>query len=170
MNQMFMVSRRPRTYRWQVLGAILGFDKAMQDIHRRSCDEETRPWRRSSTLCLLPYSSISRYVQTSTSAICCRFVLTMRTSTRSGGGVKKKTRRDIRQELQGVAPIKPHELCRFVGLLIARTICPNRDKLTNHWKNTDEGAITRGAFNSVMSRDRFMEIYRNLHFNDNDDP
>ncbi|ETL85032.1 hypothetical protein L917_15299 [Phytophthora nicotianae] len=38
---------------------------------------------------------------------------------------KKKTRRDVLQELQAVPPIKPHELCRFVGLLIARTICPN---------------------------------------------
>ncbi|KAG6952242.1 hypothetical protein JG687_00013127 [Phytophthora cactorum] len=56
---MFMVSRRPRTFQWQVLGAIVGFGKAVQDLHRRSCDEETRPWRCSSTLCLLPYSCIS---------------------------------------------------------------------------------------------------------------
>lgn len=83
---------------------------------------------------------------------------------------KKKTRRDVLQELQAVPPIKPHELCRFVGLLIARTICPNREKLANHWKTTDEGAIPRGAFSSVMARDRFMDICRNLHFNDNDDP
>ncbi|KAG1693122.1 hypothetical protein DVH05_023902 [Phytophthora capsici] len=39
---------------------------------------------------------------------------------------KKKTRRDVLQELQAVSPIKPHELCRFVGLLIARAIYPNR--------------------------------------------
>ncbi|ETM44205.1 hypothetical protein, variant [Phytophthora nicotianae] len=83
---------------------------------------------------------------------------------------KKKTRRDVLQELQAVPPIKPHELCRFVGLLIARTICPNREKLANHWITTDEGAIPRGAFSSVMARDRFMDICRNLHFNDNVDP
>ncbi|GMG17935.1 unnamed protein product [Phytophthora fragariaefolia] len=35
---------------------------------------------------------------------------------------------------------------------------------------TDEGAISRGSFGSVLRRDRFMEISRNLHFNPNNDP
>ncbi|POM69891.1 LOW QUALITY PROTEIN: Hypothetical protein PHPALM_13792 [Phytophthora palmivora] len=72
----------------------------------------------------------------------------------------KKTKRDIQTELEGMKPIQPHELCRFIGLLIARTIAPNREKLANHWKTTDEGGIPRGAFGSVLRRDRFMEIPR----------
>ncbi|EGZ13990.1 hypothetical protein PHYSODRAFT_435140, partial [Phytophthora sojae] len=51
------------------------------------------------------------------------------------------------------------------GLLIARAIAPNREKLANHWKTTDEGDISRGCFGSVLPRDRFMEIFRSLHFN-----
>ncbi|POM59597.1 hypothetical protein PHPALM_31643 [Phytophthora palmivora] len=47
---------------------------------------------------------------------------------------------------------------------------PNREKLSNHWKTTDVGAISRGCFGSVLARDRFMEISRNLHFNPNNDP
>ncbi|KAJ8561922.1 hypothetical protein ON010_g7758 [Phytophthora cinnamomi] len=88
----------------------------------------------------------------------------------AGNADREKTRRDVHQELQSVAPNQPHELCRFLGLLITRTICPNREKLASHWKTTDEGAILRGAFNAVMARDRFFDICRNLHFNDNDDP
>ncbi|EGZ17134.1 hypothetical protein PHYSODRAFT_501076, partial [Phytophthora sojae] len=64
-------------------------------------------------------------------------------------------------------PILPHELCQFIGLLVARTIAPNRGKLSNHWKTADEGAISRGCFGTVLSRDRFMEISRNLYFNSN---
>ncbi|GMF55931.1 unnamed protein product [Phytophthora fragariaefolia] len=82
----------------------------------------------------------------------------------------RKTKHDIKNELEGTKPILPHELCRFVGLLIARTIAPNREKLAHHWKTTVEGAISRGAFGSVLRRDRFMEISRNLHFNPNGDP
>ncbi|POM68261.1 Hypothetical protein PHPALM_15600 [Phytophthora palmivora] len=72
--------------------------------------------------------------------------------------------------MEGMKPILPHELGQFIGLLIARVIVPNREKLTNHWKTTDEGAISRLSFGSVLARDRFLEISRNLHFNPNDDP
>uniref|UniRef100_H3GV95 PiggyBac transposable element-derived protein domain-containing protein n=1 Tax=Phytophthora ramorum TaxID=164328 RepID=H3GV95_PHYRM len=82
----------------------------------------------------------------------------------------KKTKRNILTELEGKKSIQPHELCRFVGLLIARTIAPNHGKLSHHWKTTDEGSIPRGAVGSVLRRDRFMEISRNLHFNPNGDP
>uniref|UniRef100_H3H5X0 PiggyBac transposable element-derived protein domain-containing protein n=1 Tax=Phytophthora ramorum TaxID=164328 RepID=H3H5X0_PHYRM len=82
----------------------------------------------------------------------------------------KKSKRDIRNELDTMRPIRPHELCRYVSLLIARAICPNREKLANHWKTVEEGAIARGAFGSILRRDRFEEVSRNLHFNPNDDP
>ncbi|GMF31734.1 unnamed protein product [Phytophthora fragariaefolia] len=81
----------------------------------------------------------------------------------------RKTRRDIQHDMETMKPIMPHELCQFIGLLAARTIAPNREKLANHWKTTDVGAISRGSFGSVISRDRFMEISRNLHFNSNSD-
>ncbi|KAG6969794.1 hypothetical protein JG688_00005183 [Phytophthora aleatoria] len=66
-----------RKHLWINLGERM---QSSRDRHRRCCDKETRSWRCPSTLRLLPCGSISRYVQTSTSAICCRFVLTMRTS------------------------------------------------------------------------------------------
>ncbi|EGZ25351.1 hypothetical protein PHYSODRAFT_407866, partial [Phytophthora sojae] len=90
-----------------------------------------------------------------------------RAKRRLNDKLPKKSRRDIQHEMEGMKPILPHELGQFIGLLIARAIAPNREKLTNHWKTTDEGAISRGCFGSVLSRDRFMEISRNLHFNPN---
>ncbi|POM81847.1 Hypothetical protein PHPALM_126 [Phytophthora palmivora] len=81
--------------------------------------------------------------------------------------LQRKTRRDIQHEMK---PIMPHELCRFVGLLVARTIAPNREKMSNHWKAVDVGAVSRRCFGLVLSRDRFLEISRNLHFNPNSDP
>jgi hypothetical protein len=81
----------------------------------------------------------------------------------------RKTRRDIQHDMEVMKPIMPHELCRFIGLLVARTIAPNREKLSNHCKAVDVGAISRGCFGSVLSSNRFMEVSRNLHFNPNSD-
>ncbi|EGZ27574.1 hypothetical protein PHYSODRAFT_434439, partial [Phytophthora sojae] len=79
----------------------------------------------------------------------------------------RKTKRDIPYEMEGMKLILPHKLCRWVGLLVARMIAPNRAKPSNHWKTTDEGAISRGRFGSVLARDRLMEISRNLQFKSN---
>ncbi|GMF40133.1 unnamed protein product [Phytophthora fragariaefolia] len=84
--------------------------------------------------------------------------------------LSRKSRRDIQHEMEVMKPIMPHELCRFIGLLVAKTIAPNREKLSNHWKTVDVGAISRGCFGSMLSLDRFTEISRNLHFNPNSDP
>ncbi|KAG6609023.1 uncharacterized protein IUM83_12824 [Phytophthora cinnamomi] len=92
-----------------------------------------------------------------------------RKKQRRNAHLPRKTRHDIQHDMETMKPIMPHELCRFIGLLVARTISPNREKLANHWKTTDVGAISRGSFGSVLSRDRFMEISRNLHFNSNSD-
>ncbi|POM79254.1 Hypothetical protein PHPALM_3123 [Phytophthora palmivora] len=86
---------------------------------------------------------------------------------RAHASLPKKTRRDILHDLQNEKTILPHEICRFFGLLIARSIMPDREKLTNHWKPTDEGGIHRGTFGAFLSRDRFQQISRNLHFNPN---
>lgn len=72
--------------------------------------------------------------------------------------------------LMSVKPILPHEQCVFIGLWLARTVQPNREQLSNHWKRPDEGAISQGNFTHVLTRDRFMEIFRNLHFSSNLDP
>ncbi|GMF45941.1 unnamed protein product [Phytophthora fragariaefolia] len=85
-------------------------------------------------------------------------------------GYKKKTLEVIRNELQTLPDISARELCVFVGLLIGRAIAPNKEKLENHWKTTDEGGIPRGCFGKFMTRDRFMHLSRNLHFSSNDAP
>ncbi|POM62521.1 hypothetical protein PHPALM_28318 [Phytophthora palmivora] len=80
-----------------------------------------------------------------------------------------KTREQIRSELNKTVDISGRELCVFIGLLVARTISPNKEKLENHWKTTDEGAIPRGCFGQFIVRDRFMHLSRNLHFSSNCD-
>ncbi|KAG3109777.1 hypothetical protein PI124_g8713 [Phytophthora idaei] len=93
-----------------------------------------------------------------------------KTAGRPVGASKNKTVRDVRQEFLSVKRIMPHELCVYIGLLVARTIMPNREKLANHWRQDDVGAISRGCFGQFTARDGFMEISRNLHFNSNQDP
>ncbi|POM71941.1 Hypothetical protein PHPALM_11427 [Phytophthora palmivora] len=77
---------------------------------------------------------------------------------------------DVRMSLMAVQPVLPHELCVFIGLLLVRAIQPNREKISNHWKMSDEGGIAKGGFGNYMPRDRFMEISRNLHYSINLDP
>ncbi|ETP08899.1 hypothetical protein F441_15200 [Phytophthora nicotianae CJ01A1] len=83
---------------------------------------------------------------------------------------KSKTRRDVRQHFFSIKPILPHELWVYIGLLVARTVMPNREKMANHWHQDDIGAISRGIIGKYLTRDRFLEITRNLHFNNNQDP
>jgi hypothetical protein len=85
-------------------------------------------------------------------------------------GYKKKTLEAIRNELRALPDITARELCIFIGLLIARAIAPNKEKLENHWKTTDEGGIPRGCFGKFLTRDRFMHLSRNLHFSSNSAP
>ncbi|POM81531.1 Hypothetical protein PHPALM_483 [Phytophthora palmivora] len=80
-----------------------------------------------------------------------------------------KTREHIRSELNKTVDISGRELCVFIGFMVARTISPNKEKLENHWKTTDEGAIPRGCFDQFMIRDRFMHLSRNLHISSNCD-
>ncbi|KAJ8578589.1 hypothetical protein ON010_g617 [Phytophthora cinnamomi] len=80
---------------------------------------------------------------------------------------KPKTKEELRRELEKYADITPRELCVFIGLLIARSIVPNKEKLAHHWRTTDEGAIPRGCFGQFLVRDRFMHLSCNLHFSSN---
>ncbi|POM68946.1 Hypothetical protein PHPALM_14824 [Phytophthora palmivora] len=85
-------------------------------------------------------------------------------------GFKAKSRDTIREDVLKIPRIEVRELCVFIGLLLARSIVPNKEKLANHWKTREEGAIPRGCFGHFMTRDRFMHLSRNLHFSRNDDP
>ncbi|POM80845.1 Hypothetical protein PHPALM_1267 [Phytophthora palmivora] len=79
-------------------------------------------------------------------------------------GFTRSTREDFATPV-----ITARELCNFVGLLIARTISPNKEKIEHLWKTVSDGAIARGLFGYFMKRDRFMHISRNLHFSSNSD-
>ena len=88
---------------------------------------------------------------------------------RKNSSIRPKTRQQIRMKLIKMNPIAPSEILRYIGLLVARTIFSSNSGLSGHWTTVEDGAISRGAFGSVMSRDRFWEISRNLHFANNAD-
>ncbi|GMF50498.1 unnamed protein product [Phytophthora fragariaefolia] len=85
-------------------------------------------------------------------------------------GYRRQTHEQIRVKLEQTPPITGRDLCVFIGLLVARTISPNKEKLQHHWKTTDESVIPRGCFGRFMTRDRFAHVSRNLHFSSNTDP
>ncbi|RLN96058.1 hypothetical protein BBJ28_00025032 [Nothophytophthora sp. Chile5] len=74
---------------------------------------------------------------------------------------------EYKTKLKRTHPIQPHEIIRFIGLLIARTLEPRRESLSRHWITKVEGALSRGTFGQFLSRARFQDIARYLHFNDN---
>ncbi|KAG3119412.1 hypothetical protein PI125_g2043 [Phytophthora idaei] len=80
---------------------------------------------------------------------------------------KKISRDQIRSGLIQAQAITARELCIFIDLLAAQSIVPNKEKLANHWRTTDEVAIPRGGFGQFMTRYRFMPLSRNLHFSSN---
>ncbi|RAW20003.1 hypothetical protein PC110_g23555, partial [Phytophthora cactorum] len=76
----------------------------------------------------------------------------------------------IKDRILATPGISGRALCIFIGLLIARTIAPNKEIFDLHWKTTDEGAIPRGCFGQYMKRDRFVHLSRSMHFSSNDAP
>ncbi|KAE9032666.1 hypothetical protein PR001_g10510 [Phytophthora rubi] len=74
---------------------------------------------------------------------------------------------EYKAKLRRKNPIQPHEIVRFIGLLVARALEPRRESLSRHWVTKVEGALSRGTFGQFLSRDRFQDIARFLHFNDN---
>ncbi len=89
---------------------------------------------------------------------------------RRNNGRRLEKKSEIRKRLLGFKSITPTNLVCFVGLLLARVLCPHRRRLSHHWSLAEDGAIPRGSFGKYMSRNRFQEICRNLHFSNNDDP
>ncbi|GMF58757.1 unnamed protein product [Phytophthora fragariaefolia] len=74
---------------------------------------------------------------------------------------------EYRTKLKRKKPIQPHELVRYIGLLIARSLEPRHESLSRHWITKVEGTLSRGTFGQFISRYRFHDIARFLHFNDN---
>jgi hypothetical protein len=60
----------------------------------------------------------------------------------------------------------PHEIVRWVGIWLAHVLCPHK-RMKMHWATRQVGAVPAGSFNSIMSRTRFEEISRYIHFSDN---
>lgn len=89
---------------------------------------------------------------------------------RKDNNFEVKSQEQIKENLLATPDISGREFCIFIGLLIARTIAPNKEKFDHHWKTTDEGAIPRGCFGHYMKRDRFAHLSRNMHFSRNDAP
>jgi hypothetical protein len=82
--------------------------------------------------------------------------------------VEKKI--DIRNKLKVHPDILAIELVKFIGLLIARVLCPHKRRLSYHWSLVENGAIPKGTFGKYMPRNRFDYICRNLHFTNNNAP
>jgi hypothetical protein len=66
-----------------------------------------------------------------------------------------------------VKEIKREELMKFVGLLIARSVMQWSNGLKYHWRSNSVGPFPNGTFGEYLSRDRYKEICRCLHFADN---
>ena len=77
-----------------------------------------------------------------------------------------KPKEDIRKRLGSFKPILPHELLHWMGLMIARMLSPKK-QMHMHWSTKQFGVLPKGTFGDVMSRKRFEDISRFLHFNDN---
>lgn len=78
----------------------------------------------------------------------------------------ERPREKIKARLSKAKPILPHELIRWLGLLVARMLNPSKH-LEMHWSKGSIGVLPPGMFGSVMSRDRFKFISAFLHLSDN---
>ena len=65
--------------------------------------------------------------------------------------------------------VRPHEILVMLGLLIARSLCPMKMGIEQHWATTQQGAVPVGTWSRFMTRQRFRDIFRFLHFSDNKD-
>ncbi len=68
---------------------------------------------------------------------------------------------------QKIDEIKREEVMKFVGLLIARSLNPWTNGMSNHWRKNATGPFCTGTFGEYLSRRRYKEIVRCLHFADN---
>ncbi|ETP41902.1 hypothetical protein F442_11121 [Phytophthora nicotianae P10297] len=78
----------------------------------------------------------------------------------------QKSRDKLRRKLERFERIAPHEIVQWIGLILAHTLNP-RKSFEMHWSTAEDDLIPAGTFAKVMSRDRFRDITRFLHFLDN---
>lgn len=76
--------------------------------------------------------------------------------------------REIVTRLRRSPRIEPHELLKVVGLLLTNVLCPQVRGIYHHNSLIPTDALPAGAFGLHMSRNRFNEILRTLHFCDNE--
>ena len=67
-----------------------------------------------------------------------------------------------------IEEIKREEVMKFVGLLIARSLNPWTSGMSNHWRKNATGPYWPGSFGDYLTRRRYKEVVRCLHFADND--
>jgi hypothetical protein len=75
----------------------------------------------------------------------------------------------IEAKLKKFKKIQPHEVVQWIGLLVAHVLCPKK-RMSMHWCTSQSGVVPAGTFGDVMSRQRFQDISRFLHFSDNENP
>ncbi|POM71749.1 Hypothetical protein PHPALM_11638 [Phytophthora palmivora] len=78
---------------------------------------------------------------------------------------KAKEREKIKEEQNRIEGITARELCVFIGLLVARTVAPNKEK----WKTTGRRQIKVQSLEGALVNSWFMRLSRNLRFSDNTD-
>ncbi|OWY98807.1 hypothetical protein PHMEG_00030330, partial [Phytophthora megakarya] len=81
----------------------------------------------------------------------------------------RRSKDALRRKLEKFQRILPHEILQWIGLMLAHALNP-RKRFESHWCVAEDGVIPAGTFGKVMSRDRFRDITRYLHFSDNEVP
>ena len=89
--------------------------------------------------------------------------------TMLGQGTSEKCKEAVKK-IRAFEAIYPHEILIVIGLLVARSLCPMKMGLEQHWSSMPSGAIPAGTWSSYMPRQRFRDITRFLHFSDNKHP
>ena len=66
-----------------------------------------------------------------------------------------------------IKPFDPTELLHFTGLMISHSIHPWTGGMKYHWNSVSEHPFPAGTFGNIISRKRYYEIVKCLHFADN---
>jgi hypothetical protein len=77
---------------------------------------------------------------------------------------------EVQRKIGSFEDVRPHEILVLIGLLVARSLCPMKMGIEQHWSSSRRSAIPAGTWSQFMGRQRFRDIFRFLHFSDNKDP
>ncbi|ETP52247.1 hypothetical protein F442_02702, partial [Phytophthora nicotianae P10297] len=78
--------------------------------------------------------------------------------------------KQIRQRLKMKRRYKTHDILRALVVLIARMLCPQNSRFTDHWAMMEDGTDLAGNFGCFMARNRCQDILRDLNYVDNAAP